>query len=77
MITAGSWYVVHMSNRDQVHAPIGACDAARELRVSRSTVQRMALRGQLAHTRAPGPHGGTFLFDRAEVLALAAERARA
>ena len=58
------------------HSRIGALEASKTLGVSRSTVQRMALRGELSCERAPGARGGAFLLDRAEVEALAAERTK-
>lgn len=55
---------------------IGALEASKKLGVSRSTVQRMALRGELSCERAPGARGGAFLFERADIEALAVERAQ-
>ncbi|RDH12618.1 helix-turn-helix domain-containing protein [Tsukamurella pulmonis] len=60
----------------KVSTLIGALEASKTLGVSRSTVQRMALRGELSCERAPGARGGAFLFARADVEALAAERAK-
>lgn len=58
-----------------MHNLIGAAEAARLLKCSRATVQRRALAGTLpiAH-RGPG-RTGAYLFDRAEIQAVAAERA--
>ena len=56
-----------------MHNLIGCVETARLLKCSRATVQRRALSGELtpAH-RGPGKTGA-YLFERADVEALAAE----
>lgn len=54
---------------------IAAKDAARILGVSRNTVIRMAQRGDLPATIAPG-YKGAYLFDPADVDRLAKERTK-
>lgn len=57
---------------------IGSAEAARILGKSPRTVHRMVQAGTLVPVvTAPGGFAGTFLFRRAAVLRLAAERASA
>jgi excisionase family DNA binding protein len=55
---------------------IGTAEAARILNKSHRTVHRMVKAGRLVPAmKAPGGFAGAFLFDRAEVDALAKEAA--
>jgi excisionase family DNA binding protein len=57
------------------HDLIGTAEVARVLGKSTRTVHRMVADGRLTPTMiAPGGYVGTWLFDRAEIEALAAER---
>lgn len=65
-----------MTTDRALHNLITAADAAVVFRVDRSTVSRWAAAGTLPFViKAPG-HRGAYLFDRADVEALAASRAK-
>jgi excisionase family DNA binding protein len=60
------------------HDLIGTTEAARVLGKSTRTVHRMVKAGRIAPVMiAPGGYVGTWLFDRAQIQALADEMAAA